>query len=38
VLIRFKPTVLGPLGATLVIPSADANENPVTVTLSGTGT
>jgi hypothetical protein len=35
--VKFKPTQLGPLTATLVIPSSDASESPVTVTLTGTG-
>jgi hypothetical protein len=36
--VRFKPTVVGPLSATLVIPSTASNEAVVTVTLNGTGT
>jgi len=35
--VRFKPTLVGPHDAVLVVPSADLNENPVTVTLTGTG-
>jgi endoglucanase len=38
VVVRFAPGNLGPQRALLVIPSNDFNENPVTVTLDGTGT
>ncbi len=35
---RFKPTSTGAKTATLIIPSNDPDENPVNVSLSGTGT
>ena len=35
---RFKPTSTGAKTATLTIPSNDPDENPVSVSLSGTGT
>ena len=36
--VQFKPTVVGPMSATLVIPSTASNEPVATVTLNGTGT
>ncbi len=36
--VKFKPTLPGPLSATLVIPSSDLNESVTTVTLYGMGT
>jgi hypothetical protein len=36
--VRFAPGNVGLQNATLVIPSDDFNENPVSVTLDGTGT
>jgi hypothetical protein len=36
--VQFKPTVAGPLSATLVIPSTASNDAEATVTLNGTGT
>jgi hypothetical protein len=38
VLVRFAPSNVGSQSALLMIPSDDFNENPVTVTLDGTGT
>jgi len=36
--VQFKPTLVGPMTAMLVIPSTASNEAVATVTLSGTGT
>jgi hypothetical protein len=38
VALRFKPSSSGPKTAALSIPSNDPDENPVTVTVSGSGT
>ena len=35
--VRFQPSQVGVQTATIVIPNGDPNENPVTVTLTGTG-
>jgi hypothetical protein len=35
---RFKPTSSGAKSGSLVIPSDDPDENPVSITLGGTGT
>ena len=36
--VQFKPTVVGPMSATILIPSTASNDAEATVTLSGTGT
>jgi hypothetical protein len=38
VAVRFKPTTNGAKAADLVIPSNDPDENPINVSLTGTGT